>query len=338
VALGKEPTYASPDTIEAAWDLLRRRRGAVILAGGTDLVPRMKHRISSPSVLVDLRGIPGLARIEATESSILIGTMVTLDQLCGDEILARLVPALGSAARCVASPQIRNIGTIGGNILQERRCLYFNQSPEWRSNVASCYKLGGRVCHQAPGSRDCRALYYSDLAPVLLALDATAEVYEDEEPHWLPVGDLVRESTSARRKPVLVARFRIPGLPRGTWATFLKYSAREGFDFAILNAAMRYSPAGHGIDVPIVRIVAGAVSRGPIELAETAAFLAAHLTHQGDVREEVRARAERELKSHSAFIREPGVPLWEKRACLAFLGEALDVLTRRIEEMSPHPQ
>ena len=103
--------------------------------------------------------------------------MVTLKEMATHPLIQRHTsPLLSRGARRVASPQIRNLATIGGNLLQETRCLYFNQSEYWRKNISPCLKLGGEVCHQVSKSNTCRALYYSDTAPVLLAFDAQAEI------------------------------------------------------------------------------------------------------------------------------------------------------------------
>ncbi len=105
--------------------------------------------------------------------------MNTLSTLEAHPLIREHCPVLSETARLVASPQIRNVGVIGGNILQDRRCMYFNQTEFWRAGLEPCFKTGGRVCHQAPGSSSCRAIYYSDLAPLLMVMDARVEYFTD---------------------------------------------------------------------------------------------------------------------------------------------------------------
>jgi 4-hydroxybenzoyl-CoA reductase subunit beta len=176
-------TYERPKTFENAIKLLdgfeRSSRSFVICAGGTDLVPYLKRYRLEPTVLVSLSEISELKKIEVNDSKRLrIGATVTLAELSRDKLVNKLAPGLAATASLVASPQIRNRATLGGNLLADNRCFYFNQSKEYRDTFCACFKEGGNKCHLIPNAVPgktplCRARFISDLAPVLMALNAS---------------------------------------------------------------------------------------------------------------------------------------------------------------------
>ncbi|MEQ9716359.1 MAG: FAD binding domain-containing protein, partial [Candidatus Asgardarchaeum sp.] len=137
----------------------------------------MNYGLKSPKICVSLRQLKSLKEIEFGENEISIGSMVSLAFLAENKFLKKTFPALVSAAIRVASPQIRNMATLGGNILQERRCKYFNHSERWREGIDPCFLIGGDRCYQIPKSDHCCALYYSDLATPLMAYQAVLEIY-----------------------------------------------------------------------------------------------------------------------------------------------------------------
>ena len=150
---GEGMTWAAPDTVEAAVGLLSRESGIAILAGGTDLVPRMKHGLIQPRGLLSLGRIGALRQIGPVKEGFRIGAGVTLTDLSAHPAVLETFPALAGAARWAASPQIRSIGTIGGNILQNTRCLYYNQSELVRKGRDACRKAGRSVIKFPPAGR-----------------------------------------------------------------------------------------------------------------------------------------------------------------------------------------
>jgi CO/xanthine dehydrogenase FAD-binding subunit len=321
----KDPfTYETPDSIESAFQDRMRRDKALFLAGGSDLIPLMKYGVKNPSCLVDLKRISPLQSITLRPEGLFIGSMVTLTGLTRHPVIRQAFPSLIECASRVASPQIRNQATLGGNLLQEKRCLYFNQSEFWRKNIAPCIKLGGEVCHQAPRAKTCRALYYSDTAPVLLSLDAKAERYDGGGFKTVPLPDLLYEH-NAGRNPFLLTGVLLPLPPEGTWCKFLKWSVRGAVDFATVNLAIRYSPAsGTNQPSPVIKICAGAVAPEPVMLDETAGNLISNLPIGPSAKEEMNARALKELGAKSALIRETGISLHAKRSAFLIVHEALD--------------
>ena len=131
----------------------------------------------------------------------------------------------------------------GGNLLQDKRCLYYNQTSFWRESVAPCFKLGGGVCHQIPNSKTCRAIYYADMTPALLAYDAQAEVYRGEKTICSLEEVIGRHTADTGLGGILTAVF-LPYPQEGTQAAFVKMGVRAAIDFGVMNAALRYSPGG----------------------------------------------------------------------------------------------
>jgi CO/xanthine dehydrogenase FAD-binding subunit len=146
--------YEAPESLDEVMKALTTRDKVAVLAGGTDLIPLIKQGVKKPSYLIDLKNVGSLRTIIKTERDLLIGSMVTLAEVANHPAVNRYCPALAQSARAVASPQIRNVATLAGNLLQERRCLYFNQSEHWRKSIPECLKLGGRGLPSGPQVQD----------------------------------------------------------------------------------------------------------------------------------------------------------------------------------------
>ncbi len=316
--------YVAPDSIEAASRYLSTEN-VFILAGGTDLFPQMQQGLKQPSCLVDLGKIGSLKGITHRQEGIFIGAMETLTDLIRSPLASKYVPVLGQCALSVASPQIRNRATLVGNILQDRRCLYYNQSEYWRQSIAPCFKLGGDVCHQIPRSQTCRALYYSDMAPVLLTLDARVEQYDGRVFKVTPLWDVIQSHIRGESEKPLLTGILIPYPGPGTWARFIKQRVRASIDFPSLNAAVRYTPSLNGKGI-VTKIFAGASSPEPIELRETEDFMIANYSRLLDVKEEAKERAVAELSRKSALVRETGISLKVKKSSFYLIADILEEL------------
>lgn len=268
------------------------------IGGGTDILPLLKFGVRDDENLIFVKDMGVSAAIEEAGEQIFIGAAATLWDVSQSELLQRELPAIAQAAGETASPQIRNIATIGGNVMQDRRCLYFNQPYHWRSGLALCFKTGGTICHQIPNSPVCRAIYYSDVATALLVYDAQADVEENGESRRLSVAELVARHTTqnglacGEHLPLLIRRFILNKRPAGERSGFYKYAMRATVDFPLINFALRCGPDG-------AKLVAGAVSTQPVELKETAALI-----HGGASDDEVVAACQRELKQLAKPIKE----------------------------------
>jgi 4-hydroxybenzoyl-CoA reductase subunit beta len=250
---------------------------AMLVAGGTDLYPNMKRRQFEPGVLVglagvrDLRGVSGTARTGLT-----IGAGTTLSAVAAHPDVVANFPALATAAGLVSSPQLRNMGTIGGNVCVDTRCNYYNQSYQWRKAVGFCMKKDGDVCLVAPGSSRCWAVSSSDTAPVLWSLGAQARLMGPNGERRIPVEALFRDDGIdylAKQRDEVLTDLTLP--PAEGWhSAYLKLRRRGSFDFPVLGVAvaLKLEDEGGG-PIREARIVLGAVASLPRLAPDAAAVL-----------------------------------------------------------------
>ena len=289
------------------------------IGGGTDIMPLLKNEVRDDKDFVFLKKIPELHVLEEKDGELIIGAAMTLTELAESELLNSRYAAIAQAASLTASPQIRNIATVGGNIMQDRRCIYFNQPHLWRSGLAYCFKTGGSICHQIPNSPVCRAIYYSDVATALIAHGAEVEYIENGETQRTSVEALVAHHSVTNglscheHLPILVTRFIVPATAEGGWSGFYKYAMRTTIDFPLINFALC---CGGG---KAAKIVAGAVAPHPVVLEETAKAL-----DSGASDEEVVASAQQELKKLAMPIKEACIPPAIKRDLYRQLSVLLD--------------
>jgi 4-hydroxybenzoyl-CoA reductase subunit beta len=267
--------YLAPRTVgEAARLLGEHGREAVIVAGGTDLYPNMKRRQMEPRVLVGLRGIRELTGIAGDAGAgLVVGAGATLTRVAEHPVVAADYPALARAAGVVSTPQLRNMGTLGGNVCVDTRCNYYNQSYEWRRAIGFCMKKDGDICLVAPGSPRCWAVSSSDTAPVLWALGAEATLAGPRGERRIPVSALFRDDGIeylGKAPDEILTELRLP--PVDGWrATYWKLRRRGAFNFPVLGVAAAVRLDG-GV-CRDARIVLGAVASAPREAPEAAGVL-----------------------------------------------------------------
>jgi 4-hydroxybenzoyl-CoA reductase subunit beta len=268
--------YLAPRTIEqAAQALAQEGEQAMLVAGGTDLYPNMKRRQFTPPVLIGLRAIPELKHISGSpEQGMRVGAGVTLTTLAEHPVFLQRYPALATAAGSVSTPQLRNMGTIGGNLLLDTRCNYYNQTEFWRHSIDYCMKKDGDVCLVAPGSPRCWAISSADTAPVLVSLDAQVRLVSVRGERVLPVRELFRDdgmNPYTRLGDEILTEIILP--PADGWrSVYLKLRRRGSFDFPILGVAiaLRFADAG---TVAGARITLGAVASHPVEATAAAQLM-----------------------------------------------------------------
>jgi len=269
-------TYVASRTVgEAVKALSDHGPTAMLVAGGTDLYPNMKRRQFEPSVLVglgavaELRGVRGSARDGFT-----IGAATTLSTLARHPDIGRHYPALATAAGLVSSPQLRNMGTIGGNLCVDTRCNYYNQSFAWRKSIGFCMKKDGDICLVAPSSPRCWAVSSSDTAPVAWALGAKVRLVGPTGERVIPADALYRDDgiQYLTRQPNEILTDLILPPPDGVRSAYLKLRRRGSFDFPVLGVAV--SARLDGEIVREARIVLGAVASQPREATKAGAALA----------------------------------------------------------------
>jgi 4-hydroxybenzoyl-CoA reductase subunit beta len=239
-----EYSYHRPVTLDEALALLQRE-DAMPIAGGTDLMPNMKHRLFSPNHLVALKGIREMRGIRLAEGEeggthLWIGAGETLADVARNPLVREHFPSLAEAAGAVAGPQIRNQGTLGGNLCLDTRCTYYNQSFFWRQALGFCLKKDGDVCHVTRVGRKCVAAHSADTPPVLISLDATVDLASAEGVRNLPVdGFFIADGTwnTVRRRDELLVGVRIPLPAPGTRTAYEKIRQRQSIDFPLLSMA-----------------------------------------------------------------------------------------------------
>src|SRR5436190_13858390 len=259
--------YLAPKTVEQAAHMLAQEgEQAMLVAGGTDLFPNMKRRQFTPPVVIGLRGIPSLKSIDGSaELGLRIGSGVTLTTLAEHSLVLGHYPALATAAGSVSTPQLRNVGTIGGNLFLDTRCNYYDQTEFWRQSIGYCMKKDGDICLVAPGSPRCWAISSSDTAPVLWSLGARVRQVGVAGERTVSVESLYRDDGIeylTRRPDEILAEIVLP--PADGWtSTYLKLRRRGSFDFPVLGVAVALRMEGE--IVRDARIVLGAVASLPRE-------------------------------------------------------------------------
>jgi 4-hydroxybenzoyl-CoA reductase subunit beta len=210
---------------------------AMYVAGGTDLLPNLKHGLFAPKTVISLAGIGGGVHVG---ENIRIDAGVTLAALAAHPTIRSVLPPLAQAAGLVAGPQIREMGTIGGNVLLDTRCLYYNQTEFWRRSLGYCLKAEGTWCHVVGGPKTCVAAQSSDTVPVLLALDATLELLGPTGLRTLPIRDLYRfngmDHLTLAKGELLTAITIAP--PAGLRGSYQKLRTRDSIDFPQLGVAI----------------------------------------------------------------------------------------------------
>jgi 4-hydroxybenzoyl-CoA reductase subunit beta len=257
--------YLTPRTLAEALDALGEHAGeAMPIAGGTDLVPNMKHRLFTPRRLVALKGLPELKGIEERDGWLRIGAAETLAAVSRSPLVRRHAPSVARAAGLVAGPQLRNVGTIGGNLALDTRCTYYNQTWFWRSALGFCLKKDGDTCHVTKVGRKCVAAHSADTPPALMTLGAVAELAGPAGRRELPVADFFVADgiwNTVRQPDELVLAVRVP-IRADTRAAFRKVRQRGAIDFPLLNVAVAADMAG-GDEVRELRIVVSALGSRP---------------------------------------------------------------------------
>ena len=261
-----------PRTIEEAVAIKREAPpDAAYVAGGTDLYPNMKRRHQEPPVLIALHAIPALRGIETrADGGLSIGAATTLTEVAEDPRVTAACPALATAVRLISTPILRNMGTIGGNLLLDTRCNYYDQNYEWREAIDFCMKKDGRICWVAPQSPRCWAVQSADSVPLLVAVGATADLRGPEGERTVPVQALYRDDGVlylAKQRDELLTRIHMP-TPNGWRASYRKLRRRGAFDFPVLGVGA-WASFDEGGAVADARIVLGGVGSAP-DVVETA--------------------------------------------------------------------
>jgi 4-hydroxybenzoyl-CoA reductase subunit beta len=251
---------------------------AQFVAGGTDLYPNMKRRQQTPGTVISVMRLPELNSIAGDgKTGIRIGASVLLADICEHPIIKRDYPVIASATRTISTPLLRNMGTIGGNLLLDTRCNYYDQNYEWRKAINFCLKKDGDVCWVAPGSSKCWAVQSADLVPVMVAIGAKFRLVSTLGERLIDAAGFYNDDGIdylKKRPDELLVDIHLPAT-NGWRASYQKLRRRGAFDFPVLGVAawIRYGTGSGSDRVADAKIVLGAIAPSPVEVKEAAAAL-----------------------------------------------------------------
>jgi 4-hydroxybenzoyl-CoA reductase subunit beta len=268
--------YRVPRTLEDAVKMKADCGGdAMFVAGGTDLYPNMKRRQQTPKTVISVMRLEEVHSIKGDgESGLTIGAGMLLSDICDDKTVNQSHKVVAEAARLISTPLLRNMGTIGGNLLLDTRCNYYDQNYEWRKGINFCLKKDGDICWVAPGSPKCWAVQSSDLVPVMVALGARLKFVSTEGERVVEAADLYNnDGINYLHKGAneLLTEIYIPPM-QNKRAVYKKLRRRGAFDFPVLGVAATVAVADDGT-IENARIVLGGVAPAPIEVKDAEAAL-----------------------------------------------------------------
>jgi 4-hydroxybenzoyl-CoA reductase subunit beta len=270
--------FRTPSTLEEAVRILAGEgTNAMPLAGGTDLLPNMKRRQQVPRTLMSLRHIANLTQMYIRDSGSRLGACATLSDIATDPRFRNGFTALAQAAAQIATPHIRNMATIGGNLCLDTRCNYYDQNYEWRKSINFCLKKDGTTCWVAPGSSKCMAVSSTDTAPALMALGARVRLVSRSGEREVPLSEFYNNDgmNYIRRRPdEILSEILLESL-HGWKSTYWKLRRRGSFDFPVLSVAAAVLSSAAGV-VEDARIVVGSAASRPLVALDAAKFLVGH--------------------------------------------------------------
>ncbi len=327
-------TLVRPQTVEEALRILRDAEpGQVkIVAGGTDLIPNLQMKLFTPRTVLDIKGIERLRGIDwSPDNGLLIGALTTLTEIMHSPIVRKWFPVLSEAVATIAGPLQRNMGTIGGNLCLETRCLWYNQSEFWRRSLGGCLKLpapnphaahAGTICHVAPGGKFCWAVWSGDSAPALLTLDAEVEIECPRGVYRKPLREFYKNDGMDRialGSDELLTAVHIPARMAGLRGTYRKLRIRNSIDYPLAGVAVALALDPDGV-CRAARVAIAAVNPAPLLVREAEELLVGRKASP-ELIEEVAKAAMR-----------TGKPLTTSASTPVYRREMLRVFTRRALE------
>ncbi|MEO0605576.1 MAG: FAD binding domain-containing protein [Myxococcota bacterium] len=300
-----------PSTVDEAVAMRREHPTSRYVAGGTDLLPNLKHGLDAPSHLISLDRVAGLGGVRTEDAAIHIGARTTIHALATDPTVQQQLPGLAQAASTIAGPQHRRMGTVGGNILLDTRCLFYNQTEAWRTAVGFCLKKDGQWCHVIGSPKACVAAQSSDSVPMLTALGATVHFATADGPAAVPLAELF--TTDGRREEhrtvpdeALLTEVSVPRPGDGHRSVYRKVRAREAVDYPQLSVAL--AGTFDGEVCRSLTVVLGAMLPQPKVLRGTDALVGAAISDEA-----AEAFAERAFKQARPQPQIHGDPEWRRQ-------------------------
>jgi len=298
------------------------------VAGGTDLYPNMKRRQQTPRTVISVMRVPELNQITGDgKAGIRIGASVTLTDVVEHPLINRDYPVIARAARTISTPILRNMGTIGGNLLLDTRCNYYDQNFEWRKGINFCLKKDGDICWVAPGSSKCWAVQSSDLVPVMVAIGAKFRLASTLGERMIDAAGFYNDDGIdylKKRPDELLVDIHLPPL-NGWRASYQKLRRRGAFDFPVLGVAAWVQLDQVGL-VKNAKVVLGGIAPSPLEVKEAGEALVG----QPFDNEHIRAAAEAAYTKARPLDNTDFVMNWRKQMARQYTLRALQELAEPV--------
>ena len=313
-----------PKTLSEAIELMAKHNGEVkVVAGGTDLLPSMKQKLFTPPYVLDLRGISELRGVRNLPGNgVEIGALTTLSAIEHSPLVRADYPVLYEAVRTVATPVLRNMGTIGGNLCLDTRCLWYNQSLLWRKSCGFCLKKDGDLCHVAPGGKSCWATFSGDTPPALLCLGAEIEIAGPNGLRRTPLSEFYVNDGIVRLHLApneIVTRVHLPESSAGWHGSYQKLRVRGSIDYPLAGVAVALKMRSGRVEDASVAITA--VNPAPFLVKDVDAHLKGLVPSEGIAEQigELAARTAKPLTTSALTpeYRREMVRVFAKRAVMA---------------------
>jgi len=313
-----------PGTIDEALRVLRDHGlEAMVIAGGTDVIPNLQMRLFAPRVLVDLKPLRMLSGVEFSQrEGLRIGALTTLTTLLASPVIREKFPVLAKAVGTIAGPLQRNMGTLGGNLCLETRCRWYNQSHFWRLALGGCLKKDGSVCHVAPGGKFCWAAWSGDSAPALLTLEAEVEIAAMSGARRVPLREFYKNDGMDRivlGKGEILTAVHVPARMANLRGAYHKLRVRDSIDYPLAGVAVAMDVDATGI-CRDARVALTAVNPGPVLLRQAKEWLVGRKWEEETV----------ERVAHAAI--QTGKPLTTSASTPVYRREMVRLFTRRALE------
>lgn len=329
--------YHSPESIAEAVALLAEFKGeAKILAGGTDLLVSMKHKVLKPRAVVSLNRVPGLSYIREDEvspdtSTIKIGPLTTLKEVADSSLIRQKLPVLAEASRSVGAEPQQVMGTLGGNVCLDGCCWYLNQSQNWRASLPGlCLKLGGSDCWAVKGSKVCYAVHCADTVPALFALGAEVRLQSFTGERMVPLEDFFTRDglrVNVLSPGEILTEISISVRRSRSAGAYRKLKRRQAIDFPLLGVAAVMTTENGCIGS--ARVVLGAVDTYPVLIKEAETLLSGKALDDGleGVIEEVSQAAYRRVRPIKNVLSHPR---YRRKMAKVFTRQALQEIVARL--------
>lgn len=322
--------YSEPRTLDELLTILSEQaEKPCLIAGGTDILPRVRSGLAQPGRLVSPRALAELKGVTVRDGELHAGSMTTLTELLSSLEVRRSFPALHEALESVAAPPLQNAGTVGGNLCQNSRCLFYNQSKTWREEQPACLKAGGDVCLAVPGGKKCFSVYQGDLAVALIAFGARITVERRGSSRTIALEELF---SGEAKHPIklsndeIITEVLLPVPPERTGSAYRKLRMRSSVDYPLVSVAAVVSLNNRGT-IDTARLALGACGPAPSVAHEAAAMLVGKAPQDVDLGAAGQAVARGAQMVNNlelpASYRRTMIPVFARRAIEAAMQDAL---------------